>query len=164
VRNSYTLLDFGNWIDGASNDRGNPYIQLLSVTNPNDAYNDFVHVRLGGNDTANDPKWALLPPSQMQHSPVSAEEKKEKYQEEILSRWPYFLVGGLVLVLLLVGLCVWRCCCRRGAKKTKGTRASKGFFSKKAASTAYLPLQVNQGHSGGYEGYGAGGQGYDGHH
>jgi hypothetical protein len=46
----------------------------------------------------------------------------KKYQEMVLSRWPYILAGCAVLVVLLLGLIVWRCCCRsRRAKKSRAT-------------------------------------------
>ncbi|KAF5382465.1 hypothetical protein D9615_002732 [Tricholomella constricta] len=137
LRNSYTLLNFGSWAQGKSGEH--PYIQLSSVTDVAQARQDFIKVRLGGVDTINDDKWALLPADQMQRSPVSEEEKKKKYQELVLSRWPYILTGCLVFVLIVVGLCIWRCCCRKGAKKP--SKKTKNLFSTEPASTTYLPLQ-----------------------
>ncbi|KAJ7348460.1 hypothetical protein DFH08DRAFT_1000310 [Mycena albidolilacea] len=61
-----------------------------------------------GVDTTVSAQYTLLPADQQQHSPVSAEEKNKKYEEMILSRWPYILIG----VGLIIGLIVWRCCCR----------------------------------------------------
>ncbi|GLB38616.1 putative peptidase A1 family protein [Lyophyllum shimeji] len=139
LRNAYTLLDFGSWANGQSGDH--PFIQLASVTNAAQARQDFINVRLGGTDTTNDPKWALLPPDQMQHSPVSEEEKKKKYQELVLSRWPYILTGCLVAVLGIVGFCVWRCCRRKGAKKAGKSKKLNQLLSTEPASTTYLPLQ-----------------------
>ncbi|KAJ6508388.1 aspartic peptidase A1 [Mycena sanguinolenta] len=138
LRNVYTLMDFGDWVDNASNDRGDPFIQLLPLTDPVAAHADFVNVRLNGVDTTGSSQYALLPASQQQHSPVSAEEKKKKYEEMILSRWPYILVGCLVGVILIIGLIVWRCCCRRKGKQSR----NKGMFEQK--SQTYLPLQVQQ--------------------
>ncbi|KAF8073928.1 aspartic peptidase domain-containing protein [Lyophyllum atratum] len=137
LRNAYTLLDFGSWADGQSGEH--PYIQLASVTDVAQARKDFIKVRLSGNDTISDAKWALLPPDQMQHSPVSAEEKKKKYQELVLSRWPYILTGCLVLVIGVVGFCIWRCCRRKAAKKP--SKKVNKLFSTEPASTTYLPLQ-----------------------
>jgi len=114
LRNAYTLLDYGDWTQSSSNSRGKPYIQLLSLTNVQKAKQDFVQVRLSGQDTTSDSRWALLPASQMQHSPVSEAEKKRKYQEYILSRWPYIFIGCVIFVTLLLGFCIWKCCCRRG--------------------------------------------------
>jgi hypothetical protein len=106
------LLDYGDWTGSKS--RGVPYIQLLSITNSQQAQQDFIQVRLNGQNTLNDPQWALLPSSQMQHSPVSEAEKKRMYEEMILSRWPDIFVGCFILTLILIGVCIWKCCCRRG--------------------------------------------------
>ncbi|KAF8195465.1 aspartic peptidase A1 [Pholiota molesta] len=157
LRNAYMLLDFGDWI-GESSDTEHPYIQLASFVNIAAARQDFVNVRLGGNDTiSTDPRWALLPANQTQHSPVSEEEKKKKYQEMILSRWPYIFVGCLAFVLLTVGFVVWKCCCRRKQKNAKknlemdaaalGTgydrKKKGGFFSKiKGKRESYVPLET----------------------
>lgn len=77
MRNTYTLLDYGNWVKDSSIDRNDPFIQLLSVTDPAAAYKDFVKIRLAGVDTTQDPSHALLPADQMQHSPLSPGEKKK---------------------------------------------------------------------------------------
>ncbi|KAK2459695.1 hypothetical protein APHAL10511_008340 [Amanita phalloides] len=111
LRNVYTLLDYGDWTGSSS--RSMPYIQLMSTTNVQ-AQQDFINVRLSGQNTLDDPRWVLLPPSQMQHSPVSEAEKKKMYQEMILSRWPYIFIGCFVLILLTIGVCIWTYCCRRG--------------------------------------------------
>ena len=150
VRNAYTLLDFGSWIDGGA-DQQSAFIQMLPVTTVADSRRDFVQVRLGGNDTISDPRWALLPASQMQHSPISAEEKKKMYQEMILSRWPYIFAGCFVFVLIVSGCCIWRCCKRRKARlaaKKSGNDKYSDVFSKDIpglkASTkrqSYIPLE-----------------------
>ncbi|KAL0565110.1 hypothetical protein V5O48_016923 [Marasmius crinis-equi] len=144
LRNVYTLMEFGNWVDNVS-DQQDPYIQLLSTTNAAQARSDFVQFRLSGTDSTNDAQYQLLPADQMQHSPVSAEEKKKKYQEMILSRWPYILVGCLVGVILIIGLIIWKCCCKR---KGKNNKRSKG----KAESAMFggsLPGQLGGGAAGG---------------
>jgi len=181
LRNTYTLLNFGNWVDG-NDSRGNPFIQIASLTNPASARADFIQTRLGGIDTTGDAKWQLLPKEQMQHSPVSEEEKKKKYQEAVLSKWPYILTGCLVFVLIVVGLIVWRCCCRNKAAKKgtggsggggilgkKGKSKKGGLWSQEPASTAYLPLHEQRGgngppHSAGAPttaSYGGGGPGFN---
>jgi len=145
LRNAYTLLDFGDWTDATSSDTGHPFIQMAPMTNIAAARQDFINVRLGGSDTTGDPRWALLPANQTQHSPVSAEEQKKLYQEMILSRWPYILVGCLVFVILVVGLCVWKCCCRKGKKPPKSkSKSKKDLFSNEIESSAYLPLSEQQ--------------------
>lgn len=125
VRNTYTLLNYGNFINGGSNSN-NPYVQLLPLTNVESAVNDFINVRTNGQNLINSSQYALLPASQQQHSPESAEEKKQQYEEEVLSRWPYILVGCLLFLILLVGYCVWRCCCRRKRLAKKAAKQQKG--------------------------------------
>ncbi|KAH7914245.1 aspartic peptidase domain-containing protein [Hygrophoropsis aurantiaca] len=144
LRNTYTLINFGNFVPGGKA-TNNPYVQLLSLTNTQSAINDFIQVRQNGQSQINSPQYALLPASQEQHSPESEKEKKEHYEEEVLSRWPYILVGCLVFVLLLIGLCVWRCCCRRKTKKTASkAQAQKGGLLPGGANGSYAPLQESQ--------------------
>ncbi|KAJ7704727.1 aspartic peptidase A1 [Mycena olivaceomarginata] len=109
LRNAYTLMNFGDWVEDTSSRSPTPA-----------AHADFVNVRLGGVDTTGSAQYALLPADQQQHSPVSAEEKKKKYEEMILSRWPYIL----------------------GSSLSKQAR-NKGYFEQK--SQTYLPLQVQGG-------------------
>ncbi|KAG8996942.1 hypothetical protein FRB94_007962 [Tulasnella sp. JGI-2019a] len=51
LRNAYILFDYGNFALESSQDQVAPYIQLLSVTNPNDAHTDFVNVRINKSTT-----------------------------------------------------------------------------------------------------------------
>jgi hypothetical protein len=120
VRNFYTLFDYGNFIEDSSNDRGDPYVQLLSVTNATAARADFVKVRMNGVDTTNAASQTLLPTSQESHSPVSAAEKKQHIEGLVERNWPYIFVGCLVFVSCVVGCSVYACCRRR---RRKGTRA-----------------------------------------
>lgn len=124
MRNIYTLINFGNLVKGGSSS-SNPYIQFLSLTNETAAVNDFIQVRLNGQNLTDSPQYALLPASQEQHSPESEAEKKAQYEEEVLSRWPYILAGCLVVVLLLVVYFVWRCCCRRKQRLAKKQAATQ---------------------------------------
>lgn len=110
-------------------------MQLLPLTNVNDAHTDFVKSRLNGQDTTGDASQSLLPADQGQHSPESAKEKKQHYEEMILSRWPYIAAGCIVFLLLSIGLCIWRCCCRRG----KRSRKAKGGVLP-AQDSSYMPL------------------------
>jgi hypothetical protein len=135
LRNTYTLLDYGDFVDASSNDRGSPFVQLLPLTNVNTAHNDFVQARLNGQDTTGSPSKALLPASQCQHSPESEEEKKQHYEEMVLSRWPYILAGCLLFLILTIALIVWRCCCRRNRRAKKTTA---GLLPEE--NTTYAPL------------------------
>ncbi|SRR6266436_2567510 len=120
VRNFYTLFDYGNFVSDSSNDRGDPYIQLLSLTDPTTALADFVKVRMNGTDTTGSSSNTLLPASQQAHSPVSGTEKKQHLEGAIARNWPYIFVGCLAFVLAVMGCCLYACCCR---KRRKGVRA-----------------------------------------
>ncbi len=120
VRNVYALFDYGNYVDDTSNDRGDPYVQLLSVTDATSAHTDFVKTRLNGTDTTSSSSKTLLPASQESHSPLSPGEKKQHIVGAVARNWPYILVGCLLFVLSVVGCCVYACCCR---KRRKGARA-----------------------------------------
>lgn len=47
MRNVYTLLDYGTFIDGDVQDRNDPFVQLLPLTNVSQAHDDFQRVRNG---------------------------------------------------------------------------------------------------------------------
>lgn len=51
LRNAYTLVNFGDFIDGKDNKVADPYVQLLPTTEIIEAHSDFVQVRLKGVDT-----------------------------------------------------------------------------------------------------------------
>lgn len=130
LRNTYTLLDYGDWVDESSIDTGSPFIQLLPLTNTAQAHDDFVKARLGGVDTTGAASQALVPESEAQSSPESAAEKKAHYEEAVISRWPEILAGCLIFVIICVGLIVWRCCCRRDKGGVKNGRFGKGSKAK----------------------------------
>jgi hypothetical protein len=123
VRNFYTLFDYGNFIEDTSNDRGDPYVQLLSLTNPITARADFVQARLNGVDTTNSSSETLLPASQESHSPISAAEKKQHLEGLVARHWPYIFVGCLAFVLCVTGCCIYACCCSKRRKGRKGVQA-----------------------------------------
>ncbi|KAF9262852.1 acid protease [Marasmius fiardii PR-910] len=143
LRNAYTLMEFGKWVDGVS-DQMDPYIQLLPLTTRDQGRLDFIQTRLGGTNTTGDSQYQLLPKDQMQKSPVSDEEKKKKYQEMVLSRWPYILLGCLVGVILIIGLIIWKCCCRRKNRNAKRKdKTESAFFggSARARPESYSQLE-----------------------
>ncbi|KAH9948908.1 acid protease [Amylocystis lapponica] len=119
MRNVYTLLDYGNFVEDTSQDLGTPFIQLLSTTNLTQAHKDFVQVRLSGVDSTSSSSQWLVPASQGQTSPESDAEKHEQYEEYILARWPYIFVGCLGFVILVGGLITWRCCKRRRQRRAQ---------------------------------------------
>lgn len=73
VRNTYSYLNWGDFVDETSAARDHPYVQLLPITDKAAAHDDFVKTRLGGIDTTSDPKYALLKDGQK--SPISRGER-----------------------------------------------------------------------------------------
>jgi hypothetical protein len=117
VRNTYTLLNGGRSIDD-SVDQVDPYVQLASIIDPIAAKQDFINIRLGGNASAlSDSRFALLPANESQHSPIPPGEKTKELEEKVLSRLPYILLGSVILLALIIGFCIWRCCCRGKNRK-----------------------------------------------
>ena len=102
VRNVYILIDYGDFVDGTSS-TADPYIQLLATTEPTEAHQDFVQVRLGGKDDAN---WQLLPASSTGSSPKA----ESQFVRRVKYYWPIIagVAGFLILVLILSCLCVRR--------------------------------------------------------
>lgn len=150
LRNTYTLLDFGDWVEGSKVKRADPFARMLSVTDKDQAHKDFVQARLGGVDTTSDAKWQLLPSEQMQHSPISDEEKKKKYQEMVLSRWPYIFAGCLVFVLFIIGFVTWKCCKRRRERRAQakvlGGHKAEVYVQLEPPSKAYIPNNLESGY------------------
>jgi len=61
LRNVYTYINFGNFEDENVQTTQPPFIQLLNLTNPNEAHQEFVKSRMNGVDRTKDSKYALLP-------------------------------------------------------------------------------------------------------
>jgi len=159
LRSVYTLLEFGKWIENGDQEV-HPYVQMLSLVDVKEAREEFVAVRLGGEDTIDtDAVRQLLPAEKIQLSPVSDEEKMKKYQEMVLSRWPYILLGCLALTILLIGLCIWKCCCKRKKDDTLKGNKRLGFgFGKSAKDRQTDEDAYNSGiggsnHKGGMDDY-----------
>ncbi|KAF7364914.1 Peptidase A1 domain-containing protein [Mycena venus] len=101
LRNVYTLINFGDFI-ADSKGKADPYIQFLSTTDPAEAHQDFVKVRLGGVDTTT---------SVFSHSGSSNNSSSG------LSNTTKYIIGGCVLgaiLLLVVGAFIFRS--RRNSK------------------------------------------------
>ena len=147
VRNTYTLLDGGSSIDD-SVDQVDPYVQLASIIDPTTAKQDFINIRLGGNTSAlSDPKYALLPANESQHSPLLPGEKTKELEEKVLSHLPYILLGCVIILTLISGCCIWRCCCR-GKNRRCCRRKPKNLpsndprvFVPGTGDISYVPLE-----------------------
>jgi hypothetical protein len=127
LRNFYTLFDYGNFIEDSSNDRSDPYVQLLSVTNASAARADFINVRMGGVDMTGSSSQTLLPASQESHSPISAAEKKQHIEGAVERNWPYILLGCIAFVLIMLGSCIYACFCRK-RRRNKSLASTKNPY------------------------------------
>jgi hypothetical protein len=153
LRNTYTLIDFGDFVDANATEKTPPFIQLLAVsptshspalftpsdtdnqlTDDTDAHNDFVKARLDGVDTTNDPKYALVPPENAQFSPNRINISKHNVEttwdriKRILIIVGIVLGGVIVLGLLLCVLScagVISCCCGGRRRKNVGFRGQE---------------------------------------
>ena len=52
VTNVYLLINYGDFVDATVSSTQNPYVQLLTMTDPATAHADFVAARLNGTDTS----------------------------------------------------------------------------------------------------------------
>jgi len=133
LRNTYTLIDFGDFVDANKTEKEAPFIQLLSLTDETDAHNDFVNARLGGVDNTTDPQYALVPPEDAQFSPSriniatpTAESTWDKIKHILIIVG--IVVGGVVVLGIL--LCVLSCagiisCCCGGRRRSVGFKGQE---------------------------------------
>ncbi|TFK24925.1 acid protease [Coprinopsis marcescibilis] len=71
MRNVYTLFDYGDFVPDSVEDlREEPYVQLLSLTDPVEAHTDFVTVRLATRDDGDEDEDGDAPPASASSSRV----------------------------------------------------------------------------------------------
>ncbi|TCD60070.1 hypothetical protein EIP91_010788 [Steccherinum ochraceum] len=114
LRNTYMLVNFGDFVEGSTKKTNDPFIQLLPTTELGEAHNDFVSTRLNGvDDTAN---FHLLPASVLPPSDENTQEDNESFSEKIHPYLPYIIAVSSALGALLIGSIVW---CILGSRKKK---------------------------------------------
>ena len=113
VRNAYMLVNFGDFVDGSTAKRGDPYIQLLPLTlDLAEAHSDFVNMRQMGVDSTGEfhllPA-TVLPPDNSDSN--NNDDEKESFGDKIKPYIPYIIAGcagaGLLVVVALA-VCVAR--------------------------------------------------------
>ncbi|KZP25231.1 acid protease, partial [Athelia psychrophila] len=110
LRNTYLLVNYGDFIvqDSADNSNLQPYIQLLSTSNDTSLlHNEFVNVRLNGDDTTYNQSLQAINTSGLK-APADSSGQWERII--IIAS----VVGGL-FVLFLIGMLTW-CLCKRKAR------------------------------------------------
>jgi len=134
LRNTYTLIDYGDFVDANATEKTPPFVQLLSLTDETDAHNDFVTARLGGVDTTSEAQYALVPPEQAKFSPSRVNITKQNVQ----TTWDKvkhiliivaIVVGGVIVlgILLCVLSCagIITCCCGGRRRKSYGFKGQE---------------------------------------
>ena len=107
VRNTYTYINFGDFVAGSPSDRADPYIQLLSTTNDTtEAHIEFIQIR-GGSTT---PYPNTIPVGS--NTPPSTQPTRQN-QKKLFILIGACTIGGLILIA--VGLLL--CCRRRGSSR-----------------------------------------------
>ncbi|ESK90521.1 aspartic peptidase a1 [Moniliophthora roreri MCA 2997] len=140
LRNAYTLFNFGDFVAGSNGTkRGNPYIQMLSTTEPSEAHSDFVQVRLEGVDTTDG---QTLGPGKQRNSTPGNNTKSNRALYLGLA-----IAAGSLAVLLLIFACFYR---RRRNGNVSKPGGSLGAYSRLSVpapdmrdqSTPFNPQQL----------------------
>ncbi|KAI0093260.1 acid protease [Irpex rosettiformis] len=117
LRNAYMLINFGDFVDGASSKTADPFLQLLPLTDDlTEAHSDFVNIRLMGND--NTGNFQLLPSSVLppnNDSTTSDNNNNDSVGSKIKKYLPYIIAGSAVIGLLLIAAVIG--CCMSSRKK-----------------------------------------------
>ena len=129
VRNVYLLINFGDFVDGSVNTTADPYVQLLSITDPASAHADFVSVRVDHTSTppptsarpnhaAIDAAKASSPSSTP--STTLGDVKSAFLREKI----PIIIVSAVGVGLVLLGIFVLCCTRKRLSRRGRDSLAS----------------------------------------
>ncbi|KAH9935317.1 aspartic peptidase domain-containing protein [Fomitopsis serialis] len=97
VRNAYLLVDLGDYVHGSAASTTDPYMQLLSITDPAEAHKNFVDARLGGVD--NTSAFHLLPAMNTTNWATSS---SESTSQKIKPYLPYIIAGSAAVAILLI--------------------------------------------------------------
>jgi hypothetical protein len=130
VRNVYLLINFGDFVDGTTT-KAPPYVQLLSVTDPATAHQDFVQTRLAGVDTTGLQVLSDQPASSPDH--VSTHHEDHRTRTIVIS-----VVAGSLALLSFAGAAF--IALKRRRRRNFVTHSAIGTGSS-YDHTAYHPLQ-----------------------
>ncbi|KAF8264653.1 aspartic peptidase domain-containing protein [Lactarius quietus] len=129
LRNVYMLINYGDFLDGNTNNTANPYVQLLSTTNPASAHADFLRVRLNQTGAsyppahhaalADDP--TSTTPSTSTTSSASKGVKGSFLKEKI----PIIIMSSVGVGLVLLGVLALLCSRNRLSRRGRDSLASK---------------------------------------
>lgn len=125
VRNVYLLINFGDFVDGSVNTTADPYVQLLSTTDPASAHADFISVRLDHTTSSAPPTAApnhaaldaakAPSPSTSTSSSSALDNVKSAFMREKI---PIIVVSAVGVGLVMLGVFVL--CCTRNRLSRRG--------------------------------------------
>jgi hypothetical protein len=121
VRNVYLLVNYGDFVDGSVNTTADPYVQLLSITDPAAAHADFVNVRLNGQHT-NTTGAALS--SRPPPRPIDVYTNNNNNGSFSKEKIPIIIVCSIGGALVLIAIIAVYCSRDRFAKRGRGSLAS----------------------------------------
>lgn len=99
------LINFGDFVDGAAQSVGDPYIQLLPLTDPAEAHADFVQVRMGGVDSSS--SFHLLPAVVSPNDSNDDDGSDSGSSDNIKKYLPYIIAGSVAGGLILISLILY---------------------------------------------------------
>lgn len=129
MRNAYLLINYGDFVDGTTT-KAPPYVQLLSVTDPTAAHQDFINKRLGGAAPTDGQMFATDTPDAVPYH------DEGKTKAIIVGS----VMGGCAFLLSLVAVyIIWRR--RRRRYSVLGSTSSTADMRLSYDHTTYRPLQ-----------------------
>lgn len=121
------LVNFGDFVDGKQDKVADPYVQLLPTTELVEAHNDFVQIRLKGNDTTGGQTFLDS------FTPSGPPDVKKSNSDGGFSGWLArnktvliavgASIGGVLLLLITV-----LCCCRRKRSNVREKDGRRVWF------------------------------------
>jgi hypothetical protein len=120
----YLLINYGDFLDGSTNKTANPYVQLLSTTNPASAHADFLRVRTTTTTTggASEPvDHAAIAEADSPSSTTAPKGVKNAFMKEKI---PIIIVLSVGVGLVLLGVFVLLCSRNRLSRRGRDSLAS----------------------------------------
>lgn len=126
LRNAYLLINFGDFVDGSVNTTADPYVQLLSITDPASAHADFINVRLNPTPPTSDD---TPPPNHAAIAAADAPSASSKPKNDVKSAFlkekiPIIIASSVGIGLILIGVLVLCCTRNRFSERGRDSLAS----------------------------------------
>jgi len=140
----YLLINFGDFVDGSVDTTADPYVQLLSVTNPAAAHAEFVNVRLNhtGAAVSSTPTPAVdkvinsnLQPTTGSSQTSSSGDVKSAFLKQKI---PIIIVLSVGVALVLLGIIM--VCCTRDRFSKRGRHSLANTYRSYQRLEAPAPL------------------------